>query len=133
MNAQTNNTAAEMLKNLPIPSVDFESLMATQRRNLDAAIEAYRVATEGLKAVAKRQEEVIKETVAQLQGEATKIDAPQKYVELATSMAHKSFEQVREIAEMATKANKDVLDVVVKRSNDAIAELKAAVKVAPKA
>jgi phasin family protein len=107
--------------------------MATQRRNLDAAIEAYRVATEGLKAVAKRQEEVIKETVAQLQGQATKIDAPQKYVELATSMAHKSFEQVREIAEMATKANKDVLDVVVKRSNDAIAELKAAVKVAPKA
>jgi phasin family protein len=125
---QTNANPVEFLKSLPTPTVDFEAVLATQKRNVETAIEAYRVATEGLKAIARRQEEIVKETVSTLQSKASTIDAPEKYVELATSLAHKSFDQVREIAELAAKTNKDVLDVVVKRSNDAVAELKAAVK-----
>lgn len=134
-NANTSTTAptatpTDFLKNLQVPTVDVESLFATQRKNLDAAVEAYRVATDGIKAIAKRQDEIVKETVGQLKGQATKVEAPEKYVELATAMARQSFDQMREISELALKANREVLDVFTKRSNDAMAELKAAVKVA---
>jgi hypothetical protein len=122
-------SAPELLRSFTMPTVDCEALVAAQRRNLEAAAEVYRVATEGLKAVARRQGEVFRETVAELQSQASRAEAPEKYVELATSMAHKSFEQVREIADLAAQANKDVLEIVVKRSNDAIAEFRAAVKV----
>jgi phasin family protein len=128
MTNQTTATPVEFLKNLPTPAVDFEALVTTQKRNFDAAIEAHRVAAEGFKAIAKRQEEVIKETISQLQSQAGKLEAPEKLLETTTAIARRSFDQVRELAEMTARTNKEVLDLVVKRSNDALAELKAAVK-----
>jgi hypothetical protein len=122
MNASTN-----LFPNLPV--IDFEALIATQKRNLDAVIEANRVAAEGLKAIAVRQDAVLKETVEQLKGQAVDTKAPEKYVGVVTSMASKSFEQIREIADLTAKANKDVLDLMTRRTNDAIAEIQAAVKV----
>lgn len=133
MKTQTAPNAAapaEFLKNLPLPTLDLEALVATQKRNLDAAVEAHRVATEGIKAIAARQEEIVKGAVGELQNLGRELKTPEKYVELATAMARKSFDQVREVAELAAKANKDVLEVVIKRSNDSLNELKAAVKVA---
>jgi hypothetical protein len=113
-----------------LPTVDLDALVAAQQRNHDAAVEACRLATEGAKAVAKRQEEILEANVAELQGRIGKLESPEKYLELATAMAQRSFDQAREISDLAAKANREVLDVVTRRSNDALAELGAVVKAA---
>jgi len=113
-----------------LPTIDFDALVAARKRNHDAAVETCRVAAEGFKAIARRQSEMLEANVAELQSRIGKLESPVKYLELAAAMTRRSFEHVREIAEMAARTNKEVLALLVKRSNDAVAELEAAVKVA---
>ena len=52
-----------MLTQYKLPGVDIGKLIAAQQRNLEAVAEANRVAVEGIQALAKRQVEVVQETM----------------------------------------------------------------------
>ena len=49
------------LKQYKLSAVDLDSLVASQKKNLEALTSANRVAFEGLQAVAKRQAEILQE------------------------------------------------------------------------
>lgn len=128
-----NFVPADLFKNLNVPGVDMEALIASQKKNIDAIVEANKLAVEGLQAVAKRQEELVREAVNEIQAAAREVKTPDKLATFTADVAQKALDQTREIGEMVAKANKDVLEVVNKRTAASIAEFKAAVKGAVKA
>ena len=52
-----------MLTQFKLPSVDIDKLIAAQQKNIEAVAEANRVAVDGIQALAKRQVEVLQETM----------------------------------------------------------------------
>ena len=54
---------SNLLKQYKLPGVDVDAIVASQKKNLEALTSANRVAIEGLQAVAKRQAEILQETM----------------------------------------------------------------------
>ena len=51
------------LKDYRLPGIDFDAVVASQRNNVEALADASRAAFEGTEAVAKRQAEILRETM----------------------------------------------------------------------
>jgi phasin family protein len=113
------------------PGLDLESLVAAQRRNLEAFTQANQLAVEGFQAVARRQVELARQSVDEasaLLREWTQPSAPEervaKNVELAKQAFEKSIANVRELGELVTKANAEALSVINKRVSEGFEEIR---------
>jgi phasin family protein len=113
------------------PGLDLESLVAAQRRNLEAFTQANQLAVEGFQAVARRQVELARQSVDEasaLLREWTQPSAPEervaKNVELAKQAFEKSVANVRELGELVTKANAEALSVINKRVSEGFEEIR---------
>lgn len=118
----------ELFEGLSVPGVDLVALLASQKKNLEAIVEANRAVAEGLRAVARRQEELVREAVTEIQTAARELKAPDELARFSAQVAQKTMDQAREIGELVAKANREVLDVVNQRTAASIAEFKAAAK-----
>lgn len=114
---------------LKLPNVDLDSIVASSRKNIEALTQANKVAFEGFQAVAKRQVEIMRETMTEaasvLRNVMTGNPADAK---VAPEVLKKAFEaalaNMRELAEMTSKANSEAFDIIQKRVTDSIEELK---------
>ena len=122
---------SNMLKQYKLPGVDVDSIVAGQKKNLEALTSANRVAIEGLQAVVKRQAEILQETM----NEASKaVDAlskagspPEvaaKQAELAKDAFERALSNMRELAELVTKANQDATSTINARISASLDEMK---------
>jgi len=120
-----------VLKGYKLPTIDVEAVAAGQRKNVEALTEANRAAFEGMQAVRKRQAEILQETM----GEAAKAvdalasagsppDLVAKQAELAKEAFEKGLRNMRELAEMVTKAQRGAMDTVTARISQSLDELK---------
>ena len=124
---------APFMADLKLPHVDMDSMVASQRKNVEALIEANRCALEGARAVAQRQAEIVREGLERATEAATEVmspSAPEKKMarqaELAKSAFDASLASYRELYEMATKASEEVFDLVAKRISASFDEFKSA-------
>jgi phasin family protein len=123
-----------------VPGLDVESLVSSQRRNIEALTQANRLAYEGLQAVLKRQAEILRQTmdeVSQVTKDISEPGAPQdkaaKQTELAKDAFERSLSNMRELAEMIAKANSEAFDLLNKRFTQNLDEMRDAfVKTAKK-
>jgi phasin family protein len=113
------------------PGLDVESLVAAQRRNIEAFTQANQLAVEGVQAVARRQVEIARQAVDEasaLMREWTQPGAPEeriaKNAEIAKTAFEKSIANARELAELVTKANTDAFNVLNKRVAEGFEELR---------
>lgn len=121
----------KMMKDFKIPGVDLDSMMTSQRKNLEAIGAANKVAMEGMQAVAQRQSEIMREAMEEM-AKATKTmtsaGSPQEASGKQADMARESFEKalanMRELAEMVAKSNSEAFDVVNRRMNESLEEFK---------
>jgi phasin family protein len=123
----------EMFKGMKMPMVDMEAVMAAHQKNVDAMVEANKVMFAGYQAVAKRQAALVeaalaetKDKFSELQGQPLTADQATKNAEAVKVAFEKSIADIRELAEMAQKANTGAFDVVKARIDEAMAEFKAA-------
>ena len=130
---------SKMLGDLKMPGVDMDMLMTAQRKNIEAVTTANKVAIDGMQSVAKRQAEMLSETMATVSGAAQEIagaGGPQemtsKQAELTKQAFEKALGNMRELAEMVSKSNKEAFDVVNKRFKENIDELKSMLSSAAK-
>lgn len=126
----------KMVAELNVPGVDMDALVASQKDNLEALTMANRVALEGMKSVAEWQVRILKETLTGLTRAANELAAvstPQEVVGKQTDLAKQAFEtavkQMRELAEIVTKANQAASDAVVKRIPESLDEIKDVLKI----
>ncbi len=122
---------AKMMKQYNLPNVDMDSLVASRKKDLEALTTANRVAFEGLQAVAKRQAEILQETM----NEASKVvdalskagspqDVAAKQAEIAKDGFEKALSNMRELAEMVAKANQEATSAINARISASLDELK---------
>jgi phasin family protein len=122
------------MKSFAIPGVDVEAVMATQRKNIEALADASRSALDGAHAVGKRQAEILQETMTQtahsleaLVKAGSPIDIAAKQVEMMKGGFEKALGNMREIAEMVTKAQQAAVTAISDRVTQSLTELRPAV------
>lgn len=113
------------------PGFDVESVVAAQRRNLEALTQANQLAVEGVQAVARRQVEIARQAVDEAQAalrEWTQPGAPEdrlaKNAELAKQAFDKGIANARELAELVAKANTEAFNVIHKRVAESLEEIR---------
>ena len=119
------------LKQYKLSAVDLDSLVASQKKNLEALTSANRVAFEGLQAVAKRQAEILQETmneaskaVDSLSKAGSPPDMAAKQAELAKDAFERALGNMKELAEMVTKANQEATSTINSRISATLDEIK---------
>ncbi|MBC8268380.1 MAG: TIGR01841 family phasin [Rhodospirillaceae bacterium] len=118
--------------NYKLPAFDVESVMASQRKNIEALAAANKAATEGMQNVATRQAAILQETL----DEATKSfanfgkagdpsAAAAKQAELYQAAFEKALANMSELADMVAKSSNEATTVVNQRISDSLDEIKA--------
>lgn len=122
---------SKMLKQYNLPGIDMDSLMASQKKNMEALTAANRVALEGMQAVAKRQAEILQETMNEASkavdvlskaGSPTEVAA--KQAELAKDAFERALSNMRELAEMVAKSNEEATSTINTRISATLDEIK---------
>ena len=116
----------KLLERFRLPGVDADALVEWQRKDLDALAEANRQAYAGIKALAERRDEILRDTLVQWQ-EALKnavgTDAIAKQADAAKRGLQQAIDHVRELAEMETQSRNNAWQVVRDRTQENMANL----------
>ena len=105
----------KLMSQFRLPGVDFAALVDRERKNIEALAKANRIAFEGWQRLVRRQAEILQETMKEVVANAGQQDAIKKRADLAKEGFEKAMANMRELAEMATKSQKEAFDVVRKR------------------
>ena len=110
---------------------DVEAAWAAQRRNIEALSQANQLAIESMQAVAKHQIELTRETFEgfsalwrDLTTPASTEDRIVKNTEYVKKMLEKGVTHGREITTIATKAGTAAAEVLHKRANEGLDEIR---------
>lgn len=116
-----------------IPGVDWQEVIASQQKNLQALAKANQVLVEGAQAVMRREIEILQKAMAEA-AEASKElmqqGDPQAQASRRLELARTSFEtaiaNMRELAEVAGRSNREALEVINQRALESFDEIKRA-------
>lgn len=124
----------KLLGDFKVPGIDFEAIVASQRKNIEAVTSANQLAVEGLQAVLRRQAEIIRQSIEEasaLVGDFTAVGAPEekaaKQAELVKSTFEKALANVKELSELVAKSNAEAADILAKRVSESLDEVKSAI------
>jgi len=122
---------AKLMAEFKMPGVNMEHVVASQRRNLEALTAANQLAVQGFQAVTRRQAEILKQTLeqtSQAMREVMAAGSPEDKAARQTELAKEAFERaianMRELAEMVTKAQTEANEVITKRVTESLDEVK---------
>lgn len=128
----------KMLGEFKLPGVDLEKIATAQRKNVEALTSANQLAAEGFQAVARRQAEILRQTLEEagksmrdLMEQSAPEDRMVKQAEMAKTAFETALSNMRELAEMVTKANTEAFDVMNRRFTESLDELKDMIKRGP--
>lgn len=121
----------KMMEQFKMPGVDIEKIMEARRKDIEALVAANKHAYEGMQALAQRQQQILQESMTQWQEGAKEMvssgspgQAAVKQTELAKQTFAKALENMRELADMATKSQTEAFKLISQRVHENIEELK---------
>lgn len=127
----------KLLGSFRLPSVDVGQLIETNRKNMDALIAAQRSVTDGYTSLARRQVEILQNTMEMAQGVIKAKRESKKGGDesggggegpSSTDMARMAFnmaiQNMKDLAEAASKANGEALALINERMKATLTELK---------
>lgn len=119
----------KMLGDYKLPGVDVESVVASQRKNLEALTAANRMAYEGVQAVVQRQSEILRQMMEEVSGAAkqmTEAGTPQEKAARQAELVKDAFERalanMRELSEMVARSNGDAIELLNRRFTQGMEE-----------
>lgn len=125
---------SKMIAEYKVPGVDVDSILASQRKNIEAVTAANQLAVEGLQAVLRRQAEILRQSVEEAGAMVNEVmaasspeDKAAKQAELVKAAFEKTLANARELSEMVAKSNSEAADVLSKRVSESLDELKSAI------
>jgi phasin family protein len=115
-----------------IPNIDLEAMAQLQRRNLEALTHANQVAIEGTQTWVRRNLELARQSMEDLQAMLSEITKPDgsmedrlaRQAEFSRKAIEKGMENFRELAELVAKANTDAMNVIAKRVSEGLEEVR---------
>lgn len=118
----------KLLEQYKLPGIDFAAVVDLERKNIEALAQANKIAFEGWQALVRRQSEILQETMTHAFGEVGKHDGKADQTDIAVRAFEKALENMRELAEMAVKSQKDAFEVIRKRVDENIERFETAAK-----
>jgi phasin family protein len=116
---------------LNFPSFDVETMLTSQRKNIEALTQANQLAVEGVQAVTRRQVEIARQAfdeASTMLRDMTQPTAPEarmaKHAEIAKQAFEKGVANARELAELMTKAQTEAFEVISKRVTESFDEIR---------
>ena len=116
----------KLIEKFQLPSVDLDALIDWQRRDMEVLTEANRQASEGIKALVERRNEILRETLSEWQAaikDAASAEAMSKRAEAATQGMQRAIANFRELSEMEAQARNNAWKVVQERMQENMANL----------
>lgn len=124
----------KIMGDLKFPVVGFDTVVETQRKNIEALTAANQTAFEGVQALFQRQAEVVRSSVEELTKATTDLwstASPEEKAAKQAELVKKSYESavanLREAIDMLAKSNTQAADLINKRVGESLDELKVAV------
>jgi len=124
---------SKMLQDYQVPGVDWQELMASQQKNVEALTKANQVLFEGAQAVVQREIEIMQkamqefaEASRELMQEGDPQAQAQKRLELAKASFEAALRNMRELAEMAGRSNREALELINQRAIESFDEIRSA-------
>ena len=124
----------KMMSDMKFPVVGFETVVETQRKNIEALTAANQTAFEGVQALFQRQAELVRTSVEEMTKATTDLwsaASPEEKAAKQADLVKKSYEgaiaNLREAIDMLAKSNGQAADMINKRVGESIDELKIAV------
>ncbi len=120
----------KMLEQFKIPGVDMHAMIEARRKDFEALTEANRIAYEGMQSLVRRQTELVRQAMEQMQASARDMAgggvAPDasKQAERVQHALQTAFQNMRELAEMARKSQTEAYETLNKRAQQNIEDLK---------
>lgn len=121
----------KLVQSLKVPGIDVKSLVDSQKKNIEAVTNANRAVVEGLQAVAKRQAEILQETMNEASKAIdilSKAGSPQEVAATQADLAKDAFERalanMRELADLVAAANQNAADTINARISASLDEIK---------
>ena len=133
--AKMSEEMTKMLGQYKLPGVDMDSIVASQKKNVEALVAANRTAVEGMQSVMRRQAEILQETMSEMtkafQNLGKGASSPQEPVadqaDIARKVFDKSLASMRELAEMVAKSQNEATQHINARISATLDELKQSV------
>lgn len=122
----------KMLGQYKIPGVDMDTVVASQKKNVEALVAANRTVVEGVQSVMKRQAEIMQEAMAEMtkavetmsKSAASPQDMVAAQVDLMKTGLERTFASLQEIAQMVSKSQTDATTQINSRITASLDEIK---------
>src|SRR5215831_7582348 len=112
---------ATIMEQFKFPGVDMSTLVESRRKDIEALMQANRIALEGLQAMGERQAEILRDTMEEAQsamqrlaGSETLGSAAQQN-ELLQQAFRKALANMQALADIAGKSQAEAFEVITKR------------------
>ena len=119
---------------MPQGPMDMKSMMEQGRKTFQAITEAQQVCMESLQVIAQRQAEILSQMVQdqsaiarEISGEMTPEDKIAKGADLIRKSYEKTITGAREVSDMMQKSTREASDILNRRVNSALNEIKSTV------
>ena len=124
---------SKIMADYKIPGVDWQEVIAAQQKNLQALAKANQVLVEGAQAVMRREIEILQKAMAELAEASRELmqqGDPQaqasKRLELDKTSFEAAIQNMRELAEVAGRSNREALEVINQRALESFEEIRKA-------
>ena len=122
---------AKLADQYNVPGFDVDAVLEAQRRNVEALTAANQAAAEGVRALAKRQSEILQQTLDASQKAFAKLgkagspqDAVTQQAQIAKEVFEKAVANTGELTALVAKTNAEAAEVINGRIAEGLDEIK---------
>lgn len=126
---------SKLFENFNAMPFDLQSLLETQRKNIQAMSEAQQIAIERFQAIAQRQTEMMSQIAeenakitSQIMSEGTPEEKIAKQADLFKGLYERSVKNMNDLAEMVSNTNQEASKIINKRVSASITEIKSSLE-----
>ncbi|MGF1446790.1 MAG: phasin family protein [Pikeienuella sp.] len=122
----------KMFETAKMPGMDMQAMIDAHQKNVAALVEANKIVMAGYQELYKRQVALVEESLAKakdqmmdMQAQPMSTEHTQKQMDSMKEALERIANDIRELADMAQKANVDAFNIIKARFDEAMSEFKA--------
>lgn len=115
----------KLMEQFKVPGLDLGKIVEAQKKDIEALTQANQVAYAGMQELAGRQAEILREAMAEWQAAMSRMGSGDTSVQakLAQDALGKAVNNMREMAEVATRSQTQAWEVIQKRFRENMADM----------
>ena len=118
----------KMIEQFKMPGVDMSAIVESRRKDIEALMEANKATYESMQALARKQTEILTQTMQGMQEPAkdslSSAGNPAKQTENVRKAFEKTLADMKELAEMARRSQAEAMAHITQRGNEHLQEIK---------